>query len=60
MNGYQRCTAGLGVHLSYPPGRLRSRKERKGHLATRHLQHLVRVLHSEHGRACKGWEGEWK
>jgi hypothetical protein len=31
-----------------------------GHLVTRHLQHLVRVLHSEHGRACKGCEGEWE
>src|SRR5216684_4141004 len=31
-----------------------------GQLATRHLHHLVRVLHSEHGRACKVWQGEWE
>src|SRR6266568_1319039 len=31
-----------------------------GPLATRHLQHLVGVLQVEHGRACKGWQGEWE
>src|SRR6266699_5810545 len=31
-----------------------------GQLATRHLQHLVGVLQVEHGRACKGWQGEWE
>ena len=51
MTSHTWCTTGLWVHLSYPTGRLRSRKERKGHLVTRHLQHLVGVLHGEHGRA---------
>jgi hypothetical protein len=34
VNGHQRFTAGLGVNLSYPPGRLRSRRARMGHLVT--------------------------
>src|SRR5262247_2998034 len=48
------------VNLSYPLQALRSLKERKGKLATRHLNHQEDVLYYEHGRACKGCQGGWK
>jgi len=48
------------MNLTYPISRRGSHREWKGHWGTRHLHHLVWVLHSEHGRACKGWQGEWE
>src|SRR6266481_6865515 len=51
---------GIWVNLTYPISRRGSHREWKGHEGTRHLQHLVCVLHGEHGRACQGCEGEWE
>src|SRR5882724_5893760 len=51
---------GIWVNLTYPISRRGSHRAWKGHEGTRHLQHLVCVLHGEHGRACKGCAGEWE
>ena len=50
----------LQVNLTYPVGRLGSRKERMGPPVTRHLHHAVCVIHTEHGRLREGWQGEWE
>jgi hypothetical protein len=49
----------LQVNLTYPGGRLGSRRARKGQPVTRHLTHSVCVFYTEHGRLREGWEGEW-
>jgi hypothetical protein len=47
-------TLGTRVNLTYPVFMLGSRRERTGHLGTRHLQHCVGVLHDEHGKLPDG------
>ena len=47
-------------NLHSPVTNLGSRKERKGRPETRHLPHLVCVVHGEHGRPQEGCEGRWK
>jgi hypothetical protein len=44
----------LQVNLTYPGGRLGSRRARKGQPVTRHLTHSVCVFYTEHGRLREG------